>query len=145
MVIAGGARLPVPDDVMARAAADPGAERERLLAGFVGDPDAAVARGVRAALEECDPATLLADYAACRTVDLRDGLAAVRVPVLVIAGGADTLVPPWLSEELARGLPMARMVVIPGARHVPMADAAGTINLLLAAYLARLELTLERR
>ena len=35
------------------------------------------------------------------------------------------------------------MVVVPGARHAPMSDAPGTVDLLLAAYLARLELTLE--
>jgi len=145
VVLASGARLPVPDAVMERAAADPPAERERLMAGFVADPAAAGARGVRAALEACRPATLAADYAACRTVDLRESLTAIGVPVLVIAGADDPLVPPWLSEELARALPMARMVVIAGARHVPMADAAGTVNLLLAAYLARLELTLADR
>jgi pimeloyl-ACP methyl ester carboxylesterase len=143
VVIAGGARLPVPDAVMERVTTDPDGERERLMAGFVADPGAAAARGVLAALEDCSPATLAADYAACRTVDLRAALDGIRVPVLVIAGGDDRLVPTWLSEELARGLPMARMVVVAGARHVPMADAAGTVNLLLAAYLARLELTLE--
>jgi pimeloyl-ACP methyl ester carboxylesterase len=142
VVIAGGARLPVPDRVMERAAADPDAERARLLDGLVADPGAAAARGLRAALQACGPAALAADYAACRDFDLRGSLAEIRVPVLVIAGAEDRLVPPWLGEELARGLPMARMVVVAGARHAPMADAPATVNLLLAAYLARLELTL---
>jgi hypothetical protein len=34
------------------------------------------------------------------------------------------------------------MVVIPGVRHLPMADAGMTVAQLVAAYLARLELTL---
>ena len=37
---------------------------------------------------------------------------------------------------------MAQMILIPGARHMPMADADDTVNLLAAAFLARLELTL---
>lgn len=145
VVLAGGARLPVPEAVMARVAADPAAERERLMAGFVADPGTAPARALRTALQACPDATLAADYAACRDVDLRGELGRVRAPAMVIAGGEDRLVPPWLGEELARGLPMARMVLVPEARHAPMADAPATVSLLLAAYLARLELTLEAR
>jgi pimeloyl-ACP methyl ester carboxylesterase len=66
----------------------------------------------------------------------------VRIPALVVAGADDPLTPPWLSEELARELPHAHMVVIPGSRHLPMADAPATLAALVAAYLARLELTL---
>ena len=35
------------------------------------------------------------------------------------------------------------MVVIPGARHMPMAEFDMTVTQLIAAYLARLELTLD--
>ena len=66
----------------------------------------------------------------------------LSVPVLLVHGAEDHLVPVWLGEELARELPMAQMVVVPGARHALMSDAPGTVDLLLAAYLARLELTL---
>ena len=48
-----------------------------------------------------------------------------------------------MSEELARELPLSQMVVIPGARHMPMAEFDGTVTTLVAAYLARLELTLD--
>lgn len=127
---------------MERVRADPVAERRRLMEGFVADADMRIASEVRGALEDCDDATLAADYAACAATDLRGRLAGVRAPALVIVGGDDRLTPPWLSEELARELPMAQMVLIPGARHMPMADADDTVNLLAAAFLARLELTL---
>ena len=142
VVVSSGARLPVPEHAMARIREDFGAERDRLLAGFATDPDGAGARAARDAIDACGPGVLEADYAACRTVDLRGRLGGVRVPVLVVAGGDDPLTPPWLSEELARELPQAHMVVIPGARHMPMADAPATLAGLVAAYLARLELTL---
>lgn len=143
VLVSSAARLPVPDSAMARVTGDPEAERERLMEGFLADPAGRAAGPVRAALEACEPATLAADYAACRSVDLRGRLGGVRTPALVIAGGDDPLTPPWLSEELARELPMARMVVVSGVRHMPMVEADGTVNLLLAAYLARLELTLD--
>jgi pimeloyl-ACP methyl ester carboxylesterase len=132
----------VPAEVLERVRADPAGERRRLMAGFLADTETPIAREIAAALEACDDATLAADYAACAAVDLRGRLAGLRAPALVIAGGEDRLTPPWLSEELARELPMAQMILVPGARHMPMAEADGTVNLLAAAFLARLELTL---
>jgi 3-oxoadipate enol-lactonase len=142
VLIASGARLPVPREVMERVRTDPAGERDRLMEGMVADAERRISRDVREALDACDDATLAADYAACAAVDLRGRLAGLRAPALVIAGGDDRLTPPWLSEELARELPMAQMILVPGARHMPMADADGTVNLLAAAFLARLELTL---
>lgn len=141
VLIASAARLPVPEHAMERVGDDFDAERARLVAGFFADPAAPMARRARAALDACGPGTLRADYEACRTVDLRGTLGGVRVPALVVAGGDDPLVPPWLSEELARELPMALMVVVPGARHMPMAEFDVPVNLALAGYLARLEVT----
>lgn len=142
VLIASGARLPVPEAVLDSVHSDPAAERRRLMEAFVADPDLPISGEVGAALAECDDAVLAADYAACAAADLRGRLAAVRAPALVIAGGDDRLTPPWLSEELARELPMAQLVLVQGARHMAMADADGTVNLLAAAFLARLELTL---
>jgi pimeloyl-ACP methyl ester carboxylesterase len=142
VVIASGLRLQVPEGAMERARDDFPAERERLVAGFFTDPAAPMAERVRRTLDACGPATLLADYAACRTVDLRGRLDGVRAPVLVVAGADDPLTPPRMGEALARELPMAHLVVIPGARHTPMAEWDDTVNQLIAAFLARLELTL---
>jgi pimeloyl-ACP methyl ester carboxylesterase len=142
VIVSSGARLPVPAHAMDRLRDDFPAERERLMAGFTTQPDGAAARAAREAIDACGPEVLRADYEACRTVDLRGRLGGVRVPALVVAGADDPLTPPWLSEELARELPHAHMVVIPGSRHLPMADAPATLAALVAAYLARLELTL---
>ncbi|MGD9696675.1 MAG: alpha/beta fold hydrolase [Thermoleophilia bacterium] len=143
VLIATGARLPVPDRVLARAEAEPGGEIDRLMAGFFADPDHPSAEAVRRALADCGPRTLLADYRMCAAIDLRGRLDGVRVPALVIAGGDDRLTPVWLGEELARELPAARMAVVAGAMHMVMAEHPGPVNLLLAGYLARLELTLD--
>lgn len=142
VLVASATRLPVPDATVARALGDFPAERERLVAGSFADSGAPMAAHARAALDACGPATLSADYAACRSVELRGRLGPVRAPALVIVGSDDPFTPPWMSEELARELPQSAMVVIPGARHMPMAEFDMTVTQLIAAYLARLELTL---
>jgi pimeloyl-ACP methyl ester carboxylesterase len=49
--------------------------------------------------------------------DAADLLDRVRVPALVIAGGADRFIPPARSEQLAEALPDAELAVVPGATH----------------------------
>lgn len=143
VLLAAGARLPVPEWVMESLHADFAAECERVLgASFVGGTSRAKER-CREAMHAAGPEVLEADYLACRSFDARGGLDGVRVPALVIAAGEDTLTPPWLSEELARELPLAQMALVPGVGHMVMAEGAGAVNLLIAGYLARLELTLD--
>jgi pimeloyl-ACP methyl ester carboxylesterase len=139
VIIASGARLPVPDWVMDSLEADFDAECRRLMDGFFSAPGRADPE-VAEALAACGPDTLAADYRACGSIDLRGELDGVEAPALVIAGGDDPLTPPWLSEELARELPMADMVVIEGVRHMAMVEAPASVNLLIGAFLARAEL-----
>jgi pimeloyl-ACP methyl ester carboxylesterase len=49
--------------------------------------------------------------------DSRPGLAAIRVPTLVLVGDGDPLTPPDRSEEIAAGIAGARLVVIPDCGH----------------------------
>lgn len=139
VIIASGARLPVPGWVMDSIEADFDAECRRLLDGFFSAP-ADAEPAIAEALTECGPETLAADYRACASIDLRGELGSLDAPALVIVGADDPLTPPWLSEELARELPMADMVVIDGVRHMPMVEAPATVNLLIGAFLARAEL-----
>lgn len=143
VVIASGGRLTVPDATVARVPGDFPAERERLIAGFFADPTTPMARRARQALDAGGARTLVADYEACRSVALHGRLDAVGVPVLLVVGDDDPFTPLRMTEELARELPLSQMVVIPGARHMPMAEFDGTVTTLVAAYLARLELTLQ--
>ncbi len=43
----------------------------------------------------------------------------IEVPVLVVAGEADALIPPSESEAMAAALPNARLVLLPGSGHLP--------------------------
>jgi pimeloyl-ACP methyl ester carboxylesterase len=50
--------------------------------------------------------------------DSRPGLAAIRCPTLVLVGDGDELTPPALAEEIAEGIPGARLVVVPDSGHL---------------------------
>ncbi len=65
------------------------------------------------------PAALRGGLEVLRTADLRARLAHLRIPVTVISGARDTLVPPAASEALAAAVPGAGHVLIPGAGHAP--------------------------
>jgi len=54
-----------------------------------------------------------------RRVDLSDDLANLRLPVLVITGDDDRIVPTAESIRLAGQLPTAELVVIPASGHLP--------------------------
>jgi pimeloyl-ACP methyl ester carboxylesterase len=51
-----------------------------------------------------------------------DRLEEITVPVLVITGDDDRLVPPDQSQRLARALPDARFVILPNCGHVPQEE-----------------------
>ena len=64
-------------------------------------------------------------------------LAHIRAPTLVITGGADRLVPPVNSEVLARSIPGARLLVVPGAGHCfPLEREEETVRALSEHFLA---------
>lgn len=47
----------------------------------------------------------------------KTGTGAARVPVLLIAGALDPVTPPRFAEAVARGMPNATMLVVPGMAH----------------------------
>ena len=88
-----------------------GSEQERELL--------AVLRSNLLGRGEPDLAALQTGLTILRDCDLRDVLADVRQPALVIAGERDTLTPLPASQYLAERLPDARLVAIKGAAHAP--------------------------
>jgi 3-oxoadipate enol-lactonase len=55
---------------------------------------------------------------AIRELDFSQRLSAIRAPTLVIAGGEDVGTPVAMSEAIAKGIPGAKLEVIPGAAHL---------------------------
>ena len=69
-------------------------------------------------------------------LDFSGRLGDIGAPTLVIAGGADVGTPPAMSEALARGIPGARLAVIPGAAHLSAAEKPREFAALVEAFLA---------
>lgn len=63
-------------------------------------------------------------------IDSRPHLAAIDVPALVGVGAEDLLTPPDLAEEIAAGIPGAKLVHFAGSGHLPtmeVPDEAGAV------------------
>jgi pimeloyl-ACP methyl ester carboxylesterase len=141
IIIASGPQLFVPDVALELARSDFAAECERVLRKGWWNPDDETIAEEAALIAEVGPDTLVADYTACRGFDITDRLGEVRVPTLVIAGERDGLTPPSLAERLVQGLRQAILVVVPETGHWVMKEHAAAVDLLIAGFLARLELT----
>ena len=98
-----------------------------------GDP--AARELVRRMADETGPEAFLRQQRAIiGRPDSRPGLGAVACPTLVLVGDADELTPPHLSEEIAAGVPGARLVVVAGAGHLSPLDQPGQVTRALVAW-----------
>jgi pimeloyl-ACP methyl ester carboxylesterase len=81
--------------------------------------DVALKALVRVMAEETGAeAFLRQERAIMNRADARPTLAAIKCPTLVLVGDGDELTPPHLSEEIAAGIPGARLVVIADCGHL---------------------------
>ena len=87
---------------------------------------------VRIAHERMVAATPAEGYAGCceaiATLDLRADLSTITAPVLAIAGEDDAATPPAKLEEIAAGVPGARLLVVPSRRILPTVEQPGIVT-----------------
>ena len=78
-------------------------------------------------------------YAGCcealADLDLRDRLAAIEAPTLVVTGAEDPVAPPETGEQLAASISGSRHVTVPGARHIANAEQPSTFTPHVLAHL----------
>jgi pimeloyl-ACP methyl ester carboxylesterase len=60
--------------------------------------------------------------------DVRDRLSELRMPVHVIAGDRDLLIPPWKSEEVAERVDGATLTILKGIGHSMNLERAEEFN-----------------
>ncbi len=115
---------------------DPRATLERFtLLQAQGDAAARrVARTLRSALAGANADSLATGLRRLRDTDLRDRLAEIRQPVLVIHGERDRLVPVEAAGRLMQALPQARLEVLAGAAHAPFVSDVGRVAALLREF-----------
>jgi pimeloyl-ACP methyl ester carboxylesterase len=68
------------------------------------------------------PSSLLRGGLYAARADVREEARAIQAPTLLVWGDRDTIVPFAVADEWRRAIPQARLVVLGGAGHVPMAE-----------------------
>jgi pimeloyl-ACP methyl ester carboxylesterase len=92
---------------------------------------------VRAMAEETGPeAFVRQQHAIMSRQDARPVLATISCPTVVIVGDGDELTPPALSQEIAAGIPGARLVTIPDSGHLSTVERPQAVNRALVEWLA---------
>ncbi|MCY4145562.1 MAG: alpha/beta hydrolase [Chloroflexi bacterium] len=123
-LIGTGARLPVNPALIHAIVAQPAETRARLLRWMwsPGAPTEMVAASA-AILEKTTPSVIQQDLLACDRFDIRARLGDIHAPALVIAGEADNMTAPALSEELVANLENAKLVTLAGGSHMAHLEA----------------------
>jgi pimeloyl-ACP methyl ester carboxylesterase len=100
-------------------------------------PDRAVTGTVMAMAERVGQAAFLRQQnAILGRPDGRADLARVGCPALVLCGRNDALTPPALSEEIARTLPDARLVIVEECGHLATLEQPDAVNQAFEDWLA---------
>jgi 3-oxoadipate enol-lactonase len=106
-----------------------------LTADFIEQHPAVTAK-MLAMLAGIPPKGWTAMAAAVRDMDLRASLAAIAMPVLVIAGALDPATPPAMAEAIADAVPNARLAIL-NAAHLSNVELPDEFTRLLLAFLRR--------
>lgn len=85
-----------------------------------------------------DTETLAGDWAACDRFDLRDRLAEMTTPALIIAGTLDVMTPPRAAGFLAAHIPGADLTWLEGTGHMAPLEAPELVAGAISGFLARL-------
>jgi pimeloyl-ACP methyl ester carboxylesterase len=87
------------------------------------------------AMRGCRPSVISKDFKACNRFDIRDRLGELHIPTLIISGEEDQLTPLKYSEYLREKIASSRLVIIPKAGHVVMAERPEAVNQALEKFL----------
>jgi pimeloyl-ACP methyl ester carboxylesterase len=113
----------------------------RLLPSFIHPSrlsDQALARIITEMAERVGPEAFVRQQTAnAARPDSRPDLARIACPTLVVCGRQDILTPLELSEEMARGIPNATLVVIEDCAHLPTLERPQAATALLRYWLLR--------
>ena len=102
-------------------------------------PPEIVSRG-RDMLAQTPPTVLHNDFTACDQFDIRDQLAQINLPTLVIAASEDKLTPPKNGRFLADNIPHAQFELLDGAGHMMMVEKPGETTEAVERFLERLKI-----
>ena len=109
------------------------AVQDVVMANWVIDPGLASSRALLRMLLRTDPVGYLGCSAALRDAAMPGP---IGCPTTVVVGEADPSSPVAKSQEIHAAIPGSRLVVIPGASHIPNFEAAGPLTAIMLQHLA---------
>ncbi len=138
-----------------RAAAEIARRNPRLVSGVVGHAaawdglvgalkrlrlvgrtlDETVFRDLARDFGSLDPVAYFSTFGALGEHDASDALPSIRCPVLIVAGDRDPMTPRDLSDRMARMIPGADLLIVPGGTHYVPIEYPELMNLRLEKFL----------
>lgn len=137
IVLAGtGARLGVLPIIIKLLETDPEAFFRTIdLAAFCSNTPAEIKEMSSRSIRRCPPQVTLKDFKACNRFDVMNRLHEISLPTLIVCGDNDRLTPVKYSEFLHRNISGSRLVLIPDAAHMAMAEQPALFNKSLESFL----------
>lgn len=89
-------------------------------------PAELVARS-REQMAASDPQVMVGDFQACDAFDVREELAQIQIPTLIISSSEDQLTPEEYGRFLADHIPNSQFLLIPNAAHMLMVEQATAV------------------
>jgi pimeloyl-ACP methyl ester carboxylesterase len=139
VVVGSGAKLPVTRAIFQMLSENPEAFFE-TIGRFAFSPAAPVAMVERFVLvaRQCPPPVIFNDFQACDHFDIRNRLAEIKIPTLVLCGEEDQLTPVKYSRYLHEGITTSSLTLIPNAGHMVMMEQPDPLNRGIESFLATL-------
>jgi 3-oxoadipate enol-lactonase len=109
----------------------------KLLSPFTQERRPEVVEEVRAMMVEARPESVIAAlHGLASRPDSTPMLRGIVIPTLVIVGEDDEITPPREAQIVARGIPGARLEIVPDAAHLPSLENPEVFDRLLSGFLA---------
>lgn len=110
-----------------------------VLSRPAGQGDARMQQIIRAMAVDTGPDAFIRQQTAIMgRADSRPTLSTLRCPTLVVVGDDDKLTPPELADEIAQGIPGARLEVVAQCGHLSTLDQPERVTALLDSWLRTL-------
>jgi 3-oxoadipate enol-lactonase/4-carboxymuconolactone decarboxylase len=108
---------------------------EAIMPRWVVDPATPSAQGLRRMLLNTDREGYAAAAAALRDARAADVAGRIAAPTTVVVGDKDIPSPPEAAQRIVDGIPGSRLVVIPGAAHIPTLEFPAPVTAAMLAHL----------
>jgi len=104
---------------------------------FAPDADVAIVESVRQLILKTAPAGIIGTLKGMAVrADSTSVLPTINVPVLILAGEKDAIIPPTKAEAMASALPSATLVMVANAGHMPMLEQPEATTTAMSKFLA---------